>query len=153
MAGQASNYQTSALVISLWIAFPSLKPQAPGSFLSWGWHILASASWLARKSHIFGAPVCTKLSFSPINLSYVNLSTGPTKEPRREEGKNFQPLELATVKGPSLSEHCWLWGCCSQETLETGRRLRILYHVSLPELCLQGLMEAWVVRAHFFFSV
>lgn len=34
-----------------------------------------------------------KFCFSPVNLSRVSLIFRPVKEPRREEGKRFPPLQ------------------------------------------------------------
>lgn len=36
--------------------------------------------------YFFGSPVCTKLNFSPVNPSYVNLIISQAREPGREEG-------------------------------------------------------------------
>ena len=42
-------------------------------------------------AYFYGDVVHTKICFSPVNLSYVNLTIRPAKEPRREEWNVFHP--------------------------------------------------------------
>lgn len=39
-----------------------------------------------------------KICFSPVSLFYVNLVVRPAKEPRKVEGKFFQPYTLLPLK-------------------------------------------------------
>ena len=67
--------------------------------------------------HIFGVPIYTKFNlciFPSINLSYLIIR--PAKEPRKEEGKSFPPLQI-----PNISEEEVTCGNCSKNFHCFGR--------------------------------
>ena len=46
-------------------------------------------------SYLMGLPSVCNCLFSPVNLSCISLIIRPAKEPRRNKGKIFLPLQLA----------------------------------------------------------
>ena len=62
--------------------------------------LLWSILWVP---YFYGPPHITKLNFSPVNLSYINLITKLAKEPIREESKSFSPLLYKPLFGSSFN--------------------------------------------------
>lgn len=65
------------------------KPPVAISFLSPGWYISPNCPTCPGVSYLYGAPVRIKLNFSPVHLSYVNLTIRPAKETQKVERKLF----------------------------------------------------------------
>lgn len=81
-------YQTSVLPIFLWIDLLSLEVQTPRPpfFFFAQQCIEASSAWLPFESEFYRGPSWNQTCFTLRNLSYVNLTVRPVKEPRRVQG-------------------------------------------------------------------
>lgn len=86
-------------------------------------------------------------------MSCVNLIIRTAKEPKRKEEKSFPPLQFwCPTWGSSLAGPYSFRGYCSEEILGPLTSMaegKNSYHISLLDLCLQGLLEA---RVSFSFS-
>lgn len=78
MAGQTSNYPTSALIIDLCVALFPFETPDPIPFLFTSFYLFVFQSLMY-------------VGFSPVNLCHVNLIRRPTKRTLKDGGNFFLP--------------------------------------------------------------
>lgn len=81
---------------------PLFDVSDPSPLLTSGWYTHLNCL-SGREPSIFGVPICTKLSFSPVRLSSVNLIIRPSKQIRGREKKfssTTSKINLMNRKAP-----------------------------------------------------